>query len=43
MNITSANVNSVFVYIDDILIVTRGTEYEHLIKVREIIKILDNG
>ena len=35
-----ANVNSVFVYIDDVLIVTKGTKQEHLNKVREVMKIL---
>ena len=43
MDITLANVNSVFVYIDDILSVTKGTKQEHLNKVREVMKILDEA
>ena len=43
MDLTLANVNSVFVYIDDILIVTKGTKQEHLNKVREVMKILDEA
>ena len=43
MDITLANVNSVFVYIDDILIVTKGTKQDHLTKVREVMKILDEA
>ena len=43
MDITLANVNSVFVYLDDILIVTKGTKQEHLNKVREVMKILDEA
>ena len=43
MDITLANVNSVFVYIDDILIVMKGTKHEHLNKVREVMKILDEA
>ena len=31
----------VFVFIDDILIVTKGTKNEHMTKVREILKVLD--
>ena len=34
MDLTLANINSVFYYIDDILIVTKGTKQEHLEKVR---------
>ena len=40
LDLTSANVNSVFVYTDDVLIVTKGTKQEHLNKVREVMKIL---
>ena len=40
MDITLANINSVFVYIDDILIVTKGTKHDHINKVKEIMKIL---
>ena len=43
MDITLANVNSVFVYIDDILIVMKGTKHEHLNKVREVMKILEEA
>ena len=43
MDITLANVNSVFVYIDDILIVTEGTKQDHLNKVREVMRILDEA
>ena len=43
LDITLANVNSVFVYIEDILIVTKGTKQDHLNKVREVMKILDEG
>ena len=32
-----------FVYIDDILIVTKGTKQEHVTAVREIIKVLDDA
>ena len=37
------NINSVFVYIDNILIVTRGTKQEHINKVSEVLKILDEA
>ena len=30
MDLTLANINSVFVYIDDILIVTKGTKHDHI-------------
>ena len=40
MDLTLANVNSVFVYIDDILIVTKGTKQQHVNKVREVMRIL---
>ena len=43
MDITLSNVNSVFVYVDDILIVTKGTKRDHLNKVREVMKILDDA
>ena len=38
-----ANVNSVVAYIDDILIVTKGTKQDHLNKVRAVMKILDEA
>ena len=41
MDLTLVNINSVFVYIDDMLIVTKGTKSEHLNKVREVMKVLD--
>ena len=43
MDLTLANVNSVFVYIDDILIVTKETKQEHLAKVSEVMKILEEA
>ena len=43
MDLTLANINSVFVYIDIILIVTKGTNYDHINKVREVMKILDEA
>ena len=43
MALTLANVNSVFVYIDDVLIVTKGTKQDHLKKVREVMQILDEA
>ena len=43
MDLTLANINSVFVYIDDILIVTKGTKQEHVNKVKEVMKVLDDA
>ena len=43
MDLTLVNINSVFVYIDDISIVTKGTNTEHLKKVREVMKVLDEA
>ena len=43
MDLTLANVNSIFVYINDILSVTKGTKQEHIDKVREVLKILDEA
>ena len=43
MDLTPVNINSVFVYIDDILIVTKGTKSERLNKVREVMKVLDEA
>ena len=43
MDLISANINSVIVCIDDISIVTKGTKKEHLEKVREVIKTLDEA
>ena len=38
-----ARFREVFVFIDDILIVTKGTKSEHLTKVREILNVLDSA
>ena len=43
LDLTLANVNSVFVYIDDILIVTKGTMQQHVNKVRKVMRILDDA
>ena len=43
MDLTLANVNSVFKYIDDVLNVTEGTTQVHLNKVREVMKILNEA
>ena len=43
MDLTLANIISVFVYIDDILIVTKGTKQQHVNKVREVMRILDDA
>ena len=43
MDLTLANVSSVFMYIDDILFERKGTKQEHLEKVREIVKNLDEA
>ena len=43
MDLTLANLNSVFMFIDDILIVTKGTKHDHINKVREVMKILDEA
>ena len=43
MDLTLVIINSVFVDIDDILIVTKRTKTEHLNKVREVIKALDEA
>ena len=40
MDLTLANINSVFVYIDDILIATKGTKQEHVNKVKEVMRVL---
>ena len=42
-DILSAKFRKVFVFIDDILIVTKGIKDEHLDKVREILKSLDQA
>ena len=43
MDILLAKFREVFVFIDDILIVTKGTKNQHLDKVREILKTLDHA
>ena len=43
MDLTLDNTVSVFVYIDDILNATKGAKQEHLEKVREVMKILDEA
>ena len=43
LDLTLANINSVFVYRDDILIVTKGTKQQHVNKVREVMRILDDA
>ena len=43
MDLTLANINSVFVYKDDILIVTKGTKQEHVNKVKEVMRVLDDA
>ena len=42
MDILLARFREVFVFIDDILIVTKGSKQEHLDKVREISKVIDD-
>ena len=43
MEMLLAKFREVFVFIDDILIVTKGTKSEHLDKLREILKTLDDA
>ena len=43
MNITLANINSIFAYMDDALFVTEGTTLEPLKKVKESINVLDEA
>ena len=43
MDIVLAKFREVFVFVDDFPIVTKGTEKEHLDKVREILKTLDQA
>ena len=43
MDLTLAKINSVFVYIDDILIVTKGSKQEHVNKVKEVLRILNEA
>ena len=43
MDITIVNMDCTFVYIDDILIVTKGEKCVHIQKVREVLKVLDSA
>ena len=43
IDLTLANINSVFVYIDDILSVPKGTKQQHVNKVKEVLRILDEA
>ena len=43
MDLTLAGITNTFAFIDDILIVTHGTEEEHITKVKEVLKRLDNA
>ena len=43
MDVLLARFREVFVFIDDILIVTKGTKQEHLDKVREILIVIDDA
>ena len=43
MDITLANLDSTFAYIDDILIVTKGDKEQHLLKVKEVLNVLDKA
>ena len=43
MDLLLARFREVFVFIDDILIVTKGTKQEHLDKVREFLKVIDDA
>ena len=43
MDLLLARFIEVFVFIDDILIVTKGTKQEHLDNVREILKVIDDA
>ena len=43
MDLTLEIINSVLVYLDDILIVTKGTKTEHIKKVREVMKVWDEA
>ena len=43
MDLTRAGITNKFAFIDDILIVTHGTEDEHIKKVKEVLKRLDEA
>ena len=43
MDITLVDLDCTYVYIDDILIVTKGTKEEHLKKAKEVMAVLDEA
>ena len=43
MDLTLVNMDSTFVYIDDILNVTKGEKSVHMQKVREVLEVLDKA
>ena len=43
MDLTLVNMDSTFVYIDDILILTKGEKSVHMQKVREVLEVLDKA
>ena len=43
MDLTLAGITNTFAFIDDILIVTHGTEEQHIEKVKEVLKRLDEA
>ena len=43
MDLTLAGITNTFAFIDDILIVTHGTEDKHIKKVKEVLKRLDEA
>ena len=43
MDLTIAKINSVIVYIDDKLYLTKGTKQDHINKVRKVMKKLDEA
>ena len=43
LDLTLAGISNTFPFIDDILIVTHGTEREHIEKVAEVLKRLDDA
>ena len=43
MDLTLVNIDCTFVYVDDILIVTKGDKNVHMQKVREVMKMLDKA
>ena len=43
VDLTLSNINSVFVYIDDILIISKGTKQQHVNKVTEVMRKQDDA